>query len=700
MRNVVLSVFLGILLVLTVMTFSNGYSEEVSESGTAPPLVFGTGGLIDNHHVVQAKALKADWRGGAELKGSNLFGVGFESFYLSDNPKSAKYYASSHEILEEIIPDMRPVTSVVFIQMEAVYKDQVGDFSTKQLTEVIPVLAIHVSDRQINAVYDGTYKMPTTSENEELYMISIKVSWLRVFQDNKGNWYYQWIEGSSDTLDLSNAFKPHETWTTGELVVYHPIPERLTSPESFGFDYVKWIKEQTQGSFGFEKTLVGLSRFAHPPSMLPDSEGSLHVIWSADEDYEKLVMLAPIYTQGLWYAKVNADGGLAVPPTKLARGSISSGESVALQNDKVHIVWSDARDFNELNGTFNIVLYYVQLDKDGNVVIGERQLTSAAAEQPESPLIAADSEGNIHIVWKDSRDIYRRVVGTRPGCVDQSGFRLWSFELHKGEGCEIIETGGAVEIYYRKLDRNGNTIVEDKRITSMENLGHSISYPLKLLVDGSDTLHLFRVDYVNPSDYSRQIYYTRLDLNGDRIVQDKPVTRVYGDDSWFTDAQIDSAGNFYLARMKYNDEKLNTVSYLMKVSKDLDIVYEKPISSDIDFVNTGWPSLAVDMDNNVHVVWTDTWISEAKPPPDYRGSGTYYMKINQEGKVLQEPMIIADGGGYMDVVIGESKVYVLSEVGLTGVTITAIPEFPVNLMLITAIGLIGVLVAVRLNDRK
>ncbi|GEM_PF-6189154 len=663
-------IFLIVLSAISVTSLSDAYAET-SSSGTVTPLVYGTGGLIDKHHLVQAKELKANWRGGAELKGGNSFGVGFESFYLSDNPKSAKYYASSGEILEEIIPDMRPVTSVVFIQMEAVYKDQYGDFSYQQLTKVIPVLAIHVSDREINAVYDGTYEMPTGKANEELYAISIKASWLRVFQDNNGSWYYQWIEGSNDALDLSNAFKPHETWTTGDLVVYYPIPERLASPESLGFDYVKWIKEQTQGSFGFEKTLVGLSRFAHPPSMLADSDGSLHVIWSADEQYEKLAMRAPIYTQGLWYAKVKADGSIAVPPTKLARGSYSNGQSAVL-NDKVHIVWSDARDYNEVNGTFNIVLYYMQLDKDGKVLISERQLSNAA-KQPESPLIAADGDGNLHIVWKDSRDIYQRIVGTRPGCVEESGFRLWNFELYKEEGCEIIETGGALEIYYKKLDQYGNTIIDDKRITSMESIGHSIWYPVKLLVDGSNILHLFRMDLVNPSDYySRQIYYTALDLNGDRIVQDKPVTEIYDYDVWFTDVQLDSDGNFYLAGMAQNEKRFNTVSYLIKVSKDLDAIYEKPIFSDREFVDAGWPNIAIDQDNNAHLVWTETWTSGGKTPADYT-QGAYYMKINQEGKVLLAPTVFSDGGGYMDIVVRESQVYVLSEVGLTGVTITAVP---------------------------
>ncbi len=693
MFNVV-SLIVGITLVLSIVSATSlpGTYAETSNTRKEAPLVFGTGGLIDGDHVVQGKELKANWRGGAELKGDNSFSVGFYPSYLSDNPKSAKYYASPHEVLEEIIPDMRPVTSAVFIQMEAVYKDQSGNLSRQQLTKVIPVLAIHVSDREINAVYDGTYEMPTRA-NEELYLISIKISWLRVFQDNNGNWYYQWIEGSKDALNLSNAFKPDETSATAELVVYYPIPERLTSPESFGFDYVKWIKEQTLGSFGFEKILVGLGRFAHPPSMLADSEGSLHVIWSADEQYEKLAMVSPIYTHGLWYAKVDANSNVVIAPTKLARGSIGTSPAAAVHGDRLHIIWSDARNYNETNGTFNIVLYYMQLNRNGSVLINEKQISNAA-KQPDYPLVVADSKGNVHLVWMDSRDVYQRVVGTRPGCVEESGFRLWSFELYKGEGCEIIESGGAVEIYYKKLDQQGNTIVDDRRITSMESLGHSIRYPVKLLVDESDKLHLFQMNLVHPSDYSRQIYYTGLDSNGDKIVQDKPVTEIYDYDAWATDVQMDSEGNFYLARMDHREGELHTVSYLMKVSKNLDVIYEKLISNDRESIDAGWPNLAVDRDNNVHVIWTETWISGEKPPADYK-SGAYYMKIDQKEKVLQVPMVISDSGGYMDMVVRESQVYVLSEVGLTGVTITAVPEFPTVLTILVS-SIVGSIVISRL----
>ncbi|MBC8527024.1 MAG: hypothetical protein H8D22_09265 [Candidatus Cloacimonetes bacterium] len=98
----------------------------------------------------------------------------------------------------------------------------------------------------------------------------------------------------------------------------------------------------------------------------------------------------------------------------------SRDPSIAVDpSGNVHIAWFDFRD-----GNWEI--HYTKLDNNGNTLVGDTGLTNAVGDS--SPSIATDSSGNVHIAWHDTRD-------------------------------------GNTEIYYTKLDNNGNTLVGDTRLT-------------------------------------------------------------------------------------------------------------------------------------------------------------------------------------------------------------------------------------------
>ena len=97
-----------------------------------------------------------------------------------------------------------------------------------------------------------------------------------------------------------------------------------------------------------------------------------------------------------------------------------------------------------------------------------------------SPAIAVDTNNNVHITWHDKRD-------------------------------------GNNEIYYTKLDNNGNTLVDDTRLTTASSYSE---YP-EIAVDRNNNIHITWKDY---RDANWEIYYMKLDNNGTTLVDNTRLT--------------------------------------------------------------------------------------------------------------------------------------------------------------------------------
>jgi len=434
-----------------------------------------------------------------------------------------------------------------------------------------------------------------------------------------------------------------------------------------------------------EKILITRSQFAYPPAMVVDSEGSIHVIWSSDVSKGSSTLL---------YAKIEQNKSIE---TK-SLSEYAYNPDMAIFDDRIHIIWSDYRSLDA-----NYELYYMQLDKNGNIVVNEKRLTHAN-DKSDYPSIAIDNEGILHVVWEDWRDSYSRVIGTRPNCTEQSNssFNLWSFDLYKGEGCEIYESKTLSEIYYAKLDENGNKIIDDKRITFKDSFENGLSFRPRTAIDGTSQLHVIwwdrrdtRIDSANDAE----LYYTRVDLVGNKLIPDMRVTNAIHDSAW-PDLAVDSEGNTHVVWFDNRRNPHVYEIYKTTISNDgKKITNDTRISSIIDNTAAGWPNIAIDEKDNIHVVWSEVWtLSEVEPPLGYK-SGIYYTLMNVDGIVEQSPMFVADGGGYSDVIASESRVYVLSSDG-TSVVMTTVPEFPLDMIAVTAVGLTAALIAIRLKGNK
>lgn len=187
------------------------------------------------------------------------------------------------------------------------------------------------------------------------------------------------------------------------------------------------------------------------------------------------------------YMKVDATGKTLVPAFQ-ASDSWAASTSPCMAVDSAgnaHIVWVDNRDGND-------EIYYTKIDDSGIKTVFDKRLT-LDPRQSLAPAVAVDSKGNIHIVWQDLRE-------------------------------EIRVFPVNFEVYYLKLDNNGNVLVPERRLTPADtrySLGPSI------VVDREDRVHVLWIDNRDTEHLPfHEVFYKRLDLDGNALTEDKKITAI------------------------------------------------------------------------------------------------------------------------------------------------------------------------------
>jgi PKD repeat protein len=197
------------------------------------------------------------------------------------------------------------------------------------------------------------------------------------------------------------------------------------------------------------------------PSLVVDSRGRLHFVWTALEDQE------------LWYARTAPDGDIEIGPLRLTEADGDSAESSLWRDrrDHLHLVWFDGRD-----GATS--LYYMQLDEAGVKVVPDTRLVEVLSEQESA--IAMDSSGDLHIAWN----------GPAPPSQLQ-----WNYELH-----------------YTKVSSRGEVLVRDRLVaTSRGTLG----FP-DMALDLRDHVHLVWPTGVG---FRETVMYAEMDTSGRTVVE-------------------------------------------------------------------------------------------------------------------------------------------------------------------------------------
>ena len=187
------------------------------------------------------------------------------------------------------------------------------------------------------------------------------------------------------------------------------------------------------------------------------------------------------------YMKIDATGKILIPPFQVSDGwATSTSPSISVDSaGNAHIAWVDNRDGND-------EIYYVKVDSLGTKTIFDKRLTFDP-RQSLAPAIAVDSKDSVHVVWQDLRE----------------EIRIFPVNF---------------EVYYLKLDNNGNVLVSERRLTPADtrySLGPSI------VVDHKDRIHMLWIDNRDTEHLPfHEVFYKRLDLEGNALTEEKKITSI------------------------------------------------------------------------------------------------------------------------------------------------------------------------------
>jgi hypothetical protein len=242
----------GFIVGIMILLFS---TQSTSKTYAAEETVFfGKGSLVDGHYVSHNENLKASWKADSFVMYSNgTFSLDLELKYLSENPTMAKVYRSDkiENQDETVATNLHYVDSFALVQIagDYVYVDDWLDGGEKRnFTDVIPIRTVRMDDQNSTLSYAGYFTIAETPPDYlRLNKYIIELSWVRIFKDETGNIFYQWLQsddycsGTGCPSQVVPLDESHEI--AGSFLVYYPLPQEFTRPEvALGFDYVQWSK--------------------------------------------------------------------------------------------------------------------------------------------------------------------------------------------------------------------------------------------------------------------------------------------------------------------------------------------------------------------------------------------------------------------------------------------------------------------------
>ncbi len=252
-------------------------------------------------------------------------------------------------------------------------------------------------------------------------------------------------------------------------------------------------------------------------SMQADQQGNLYII---ENKFDQA--LRP----SVYLYKYDPDGEPLIQDRRLTFSLDALQPDAALDRDgNIYLAWRDSRD-----GTTEI--YYKKLDNNGQPLINDIRVTPLGGLNSLAPSIALDTNNDVHIVWHDDRDgnweIYYTKLNGADGSTLVDDTRLTADVAYSfypkiariGNSFHVVwhdARSGNLDVYYTKLDNNGNTLIDDTALTT--DLSSSL-YPA--IVADARNAHIVWQDN---RDGNWEIYYEKLDgMNGNSLVHNLRLT--------------------------------------------------------------------------------------------------------------------------------------------------------------------------------
>ncbi|MCG2825278.1 MAG: hypothetical protein L6265_01650 [Thermoplasmatales archaeon] len=376
-----------------------------------------------------------------------------------------------------------------------------------------------------------------------------------------------------------------------------------------------------------------------------DTENNPHVVWG-DMRTGKMEVFYKRYDGKNWteYTRLdyNDEGGSGFP-------------SVAVSNYNIHVGFADNR-----RPDYKSEIYYTMYN-ESDWGIPERVTYDSGYSiswSPQiGPRIVTDSKGYVYIFWTDTSDIYpdghdiayvyyngsnwstiQRATDDHRDeydhfnsvvAVDSNDNLHLAYVTNRPSG---IGGYSIYEIHYRKFD--GNNWSEEVNVSN--SIYGAKNYP-SVAVDSQNNVHVVWLDTRDdPEAIKGEIYYTKLDTNGDILVNNSKLTEHY-ESSWAPSIAIDKQNNVHIVWLIDHNASHNELRY-MKLDNDGNIIINdtyltESCAKDADYFSI--PRIAIDSMNRLHVVFMDD--GDGNYEIYYKGTYAQDLSISSEDIVFSNP---------------------------------------------------------------
>jgi PKD repeat protein len=265
-------------------------------------------------------------------------------------------------------------------------------------------------------------------------------------------------------------------------------------------------------------------------------------------------------------------------------------------------------------GRYNV--FFAVLDDEGTVLGGRHELGSNLSASMD-PTVAVDSDGRLHFVWTAMED---------------------------------------QELWYARADHSGDIKLGPRRLT--EATGDSAE--ASVWMDGRDHLHIVWFD---GRDVGTHLYYMQLDRNGDKVVEDTQLVQTRTEQE--SAVAMDPRGDLHVvwnALAPVGQVQWRTELHYTKVSSTGEVLV-----ADRVIVNSrgaiGFPDVAVDLANRVHVVYP-----EGVGPRE----SLHYARLDSSGRTEVQGVVVdnmLEGAGEVSLAVdGNDRLHMVWSQGTAGST--------------------------------
>jgi hypothetical protein len=193
---------------------------------------------------------------------------------------------------------------------------------------------------------------------------------------------------------------------------------------------------------------------------------------------------------------------------------------------------------------------------------------------------------------------------------------------------EIVDD--EIAVYYTKLDSDGSTIINDKKIYS-EKISKTLYRDPDIAIDSNNNVHII-------FSVNNNILYTKLNEDGNNEIE--PIQITDNNSSTDGDFIIDSSDNLHLVWVDWRSGKAQI--FYIKLSKMGEkITEEKKISQN----NSYDPSIIMDSEENIFVCWYFEWVTFGFWT-EIGHRQISYIEMNKNGEILKRTNLDILGKNY------------------------------------------------------